>query len=131
MVGTLDIIHDDGVLTSMVFFVFSKSSIYEALSCVPLACPAMSWANSPVKDICDGWVQWRNGILSSTLVSHWLSFFQLMLRPQRVLLSGSDPIDTFVVSACSDRCWKVPLSWKFLVKSYSQFSPSIVFRCCA
>ena len=33
--GTLEIIHDVGVDTSMVFFVFSKSSMYDALSCVP------------------------------------------------------------------------------------------------
>ena len=115
----------------MAFFVFSKSSRYDALSCVPLACPAMSCANSPVKEICDGCVQWRNGILSSRLVSHWLSFFQFTLSPHKVLLSGSEPIATFVVSDCSDRCWNVPLSWKFFEKSYSQLSPTIVLRCCA
>ena len=62
------------------------------------------------------------------LVSHWLSCFQLMLSPQRVLFSGSEPIDTFVVSACSDKCWIVPLIWKFFEKSYCQFSPKNVLR---
>ena len=55
--GTDDIIHDVGVDTSMAFFEFSKSSIYDALSCVPRLCPAMSWANSPVNDMCDGCVR--------------------------------------------------------------------------
>lgn len=33
----------------------------------------------------------------------------------RVFFSGSEPMDTLVVSACSERCWIVPLNWKFLV----------------
>ncbi len=64
-------------------------------------------------------------------VSHWLSFFQFMFKPQRVLFSGSEPIVTFVVNACSERCWNVPLIWKFFEKSYSQFRPIIVFLICA
>ena len=36
---------------------------------------------------------------------------------------------TFEVSACSERCISVPPSWKFFEKSYSQFTPIIVFRC--
>ena len=46
-----------------------------------------------------------------------------------VLLSGSLPIATLVVSACSLRCCSVPPSWKFLEKSYCQFMPNIVLRC--
>ena len=53
-----------------------------------------------------------------------------MFTPQSVLFSGSLPIATFVVSACSERCCSVPLSWKFFEKSYSQFTPNIVFRSC-
>ena len=68
--GTLDSTHDFGDDTSIPFFVFSKSSIYEASSCTPLACPAISCANSPLKEICDGWVTCRNGSLSSMSVSH-------------------------------------------------------------
>ena len=64
------------------------------------------------------------------LVSHWLSFFQFRFTPQRVLLRGSEPMATLVVSACSERCWKVPLIKKSLVKSYSQFTPTIVLRAC-
>ena len=128
MDGTLESTHDLGSDTSMPFFVFSKSSMYDALSCVPPACPAMSCANSVVSDICEGCVQCRNGILSSMLVSHWLSFFQLRLMPHSMLLSGSEPMATFDVSACSCRCCSVPLSWKFLEKSYSQFTPNIVLR---
>ncbi len=131
IVGTLESTHDVGADTSMEFFVFSKSSIYEALSCTPPACPAINCANSPVKEICDGCVQCRKGSLLSISVSHWLSFFQLMFKPQRVLLSGSEPMLTFVVRACSDRCCIVPLSWKSFEKSYCQLSPSIVFRSCA
>ena len=127
--GTDEITHDVGVDTLMVFFEFSKSSIYDALSCVPRLCPAMSWANSPVNDMCDGCVRWSNGSLSSILVSHWLSRFQLTLMPQRVLLSGSAPIATLFVSDCSERCCMVPDSWKFLEMSYSQFIPNIVLRC--
>jgi hypothetical protein len=121
-------VHACGPDTSMPLVVFSKSSRYEALSCVPLACPAMRWANSPVNVICEGCVRCRPGSLSSTLVSHWLSFFQFMLMPQRVLFSGSEPMLTFVVSDCSEMCCTVPLSWKFFVKSYSQFMPSMVLR---
>jgi len=65
------------------------------------------------------------------LVSHWLSCFQLRLTPHNVLLSGSLPIDTLVVSDCSERCCSVPESCRFLEKSYSQFMPNIVFRSCA
>ena len=126
--GTLDIIHDDGELTSIVFLASSKSSIYDALSCVPLLCPAISCANSADRDMFDGCVTCRNGILLSIFVSHWLSFFQFRLSPQIVLFSGSLPIVTFEVSACSDRCWNVPPIWKFFEKSYSQFNPSIVLR---
>ena len=42
---------------------------------------------------------------------------------------GSEPIVTFEVSACSERCINVPPSWKFFEKSYSQFTPSMVLRC--
>ena len=126
--GTLDSIHDVGVRILILLVEFSKSSIYEALSCVPLLCPAMSWANSPVKEIWEGWVRWRKGSLSRILVSHWLSFFQFTLRPQMVLFSGSLPMLTFEVRACSERCISVPLNRKFLLKSYSQFTPNIVLR---
>ena len=34
-------------------------------------------------------------------------------------------------SDCSDKCWNVPLIWKFLLKSYCQFTPIMVFRSCA
>ena len=129
--GTLEIIHDVGVDTSMVFFVFSKSSMYDALSCVPWLCPAMSCANSPENDMEEGCVRCSNGILSSMLVSHWLSFFQFMLSPQMVLLSGSEPMFTLLVSGCSERCWNVPESWKFFDMSYSQLRPNIVFLSCA
>ena len=47
-----------------------------------------------------------------------------------VLFTGSAPMETFVVSACSARCWMVPESWKFFEKSYSQFMPNIVLRIC-
>ena len=130
MEGTLDMIQADGVLTSRALEVFSKSSRYDALSCVPLACPAINWANSAFNDSCEGWVTWRKGTLLSILVSHWLSFFQFIFTPQRVLLSGSAPMFTFVVSACSLRCWNVPDNWKSREKVYSQFNPSMVFRCC-
>ena len=55
--GVLEMNHDFGSDTSMPFLVFSKSSIYDASSCVPPACPAMSCANSPVNDICEGCVR--------------------------------------------------------------------------
>ena len=128
--GTLEMTQVVGWLTSMVFFVFSKSSKYDARSCVPLLCPAINCANSAERDMCEGCVRCRKGILSSIFVSHWLSFFQLILSPQMVLLSGSAPIFTFVVSACSDRCINVPPIIKFFEKSYSQFNPNIVLRCC-
>ena len=51
-----------------------------------------------------------------------------MLMPQMVLFSGSLPMFTFEVNACSERCISVPLSWKFLLKSYSQLTPNIVLR---
>ena len=126
--GVLEMNHDLGSDTSMPLFVFSKSSMYDASSCVPPACPAMSCANSPVNDICDGCVRWRKGSLSSMLVSHWLSFFQLRLRPQSMLLSGSEPMVTFDVSGCSWRRWNVPPMKKSLVKSYSKLMPNIVLR---
>ena len=63
------------------------------------------------------------------LVTHWLSFFQFMLTPHNVLLSGSLPMFTFVVRACSERCCMVPDIWKFFEKSYSQFIPNMVLRC--
>ena len=128
--GTDEIIHDVGVDTSMVFLVFSKSSMYEALSCVPLLCPAMSCANSPENEMLEGCVRCRKGSLSSMFVSHWLCFFQLMFKPQMVLLSGSEPMFTLLVRACSERCWNVPESWKSFEKSYSQFIPNIVLRSC-
>ena len=62
-------------------------------------------------------------------VSHWLSCFQFTLRPQMVFLNGSEPIITFEVRACSERCISVPPNWKFFEKSYSQLSPNIVFLC--
>lgn len=62
------------------------------------------------------------------MVSHWLSFFQLMLSPQRMLLSGSEPMVTFDVSGCSCSRWNVPPMKKSLVKSYSQLSPNMVLR---
>ena len=37
------------------------------------------------------------------------------------------PIDTFVVSGCSDKCMKVPANCKSLEKSYCQFNPIRVF----
>ena len=128
--GTLDNIQLVGVETSILSVAFSKSSRYEALSCTPWFCPAMSWANSPENEMDEGWVSLRNGMRSSTLVSHWLSFFQLTFKPHRVLLSGSIPIDTLVLRGCSERCCSVPDSWKLLEKSYSQFMPSMVLRSC-
>ena len=122
-------VHALGSLTSMRLVELSKSSMYEALSCVPLAVPAMSWANSPVNVICEGCVQWSRGILLSMRVSHWLSVFQLMFAPQRVFFSGSEPMTTFDVSACSLRCCSVPPIWKSFEKSYSQLKPIIVLRC--
>ena len=68
--GTLEITHDLGSMTLIPFLAFSKSSIYEALSCVPLAVPAIRCANSPVKDIREGWVQCKKGNLSIIRVSH-------------------------------------------------------------
>ena len=64
------------------------------------------------------------------LVSHWLSRFQLRLKPTRVFLRGSAPMVTLVVRACSVRCCRVPLIWKFFEKSYSQFTPNMVLRIC-
>ena len=52
-----------------------------------------------------------------------------MFRPHSVFFSGSSPIVTFDVRACSDRCCSVPPTWKFFEKSYSQFKPTIVLRC--
>ena len=52
-----------------------------------------------------------------------------MFRPQMVLFSGSSPMPTFDVSACSERCISVPPRMKFFEKSYSQFTPYIVLRC--
>ena len=129
MEGTLDNTHALGSLTSIPFLAFSKSSMYDALSCVPPACPAMSWANSPVKVICEGCVQCRKGNLSNILVSHWLSCFQLIFTPQRVFFNGSEPMVTFEVSVCSVRCCMVPPICRSFEKSYSQFRPSMVFRC--
>ena len=57
MEGTLDSTHEVGVETSSFVVLFSKSSIYEALSCVPLLCPAKSFANSPVNDMAEGCVR--------------------------------------------------------------------------
>ena len=62
-------------------------------------------------------------------VSHWLSVFQLMLAPHRVFFSGSEPMETFDVRACSDRCCSVPPICRFFEKSYSQLKPNIVLRC--
>ena len=45
----------------------------------------------------------------------------------RVLLTGSEPIETFDVRLCSERCWKVPLMLKSLVKSYCQLTPNMDF----
>ena len=89
----------------------------------------MSWANSPVKEICEGCVQCKSGSLSSIFVNHWLSVFQLMFNPHRVFFKGSEPMTTFEVRACSERCWNVPPIWKFLEKSYSQLTPNIRLRC--
>ena len=127
--GTLDMVHAFGSLTSILLVAFSKSSIYEALSCVPPACPAIRWANSPVKDIWEGCVQCRKGSLLSILVSHWLSCFQLMFRPHSMFRNGSCPMVTFEVSVCSVRYWNVPPSCRSFENSYSQFMPSMVFRC--
>ena len=84
---------------------------------MPPACPAINWANSPVKEIWEGCVTCRKGILSSIFVSHWLSFFQFTLMPHRVLFTGSEPRFTFVVRDCSERCCMVPLNWKSEEKS--------------
>ena len=67
--------------------------------------------------------------MSSIDVSHCDSCFQLTFRPHIVLLNGSLPIDTFEVSACSERCITVPPNWRLFESSYSQFSPTIVLRC--
>ena len=130
MDGTEERTHDVGSSTEILSVVPSKSSIYEALFCSPLACPANSLANSPVKLICEGCVRCRKGNLSRALVSHWLSCFQLTLKPMMVLLTGSAPMVTLLVRACSPRCCNVPESWKFFEKSYSQFMPNMVLRIC-
>ena len=70
MEGTLDMTHEVGVETSIFVVVFSKSSKYEALSCVPWLCPAMSCANSALNEMCEGCVRCKKGILSNRLVSH-------------------------------------------------------------
>ena len=88
----------------------------------------MSWANSAVKLMLEGSVRWSRGSLSSRSVSHWLFCFHDMFRPQMVLFRGSLPMATLVVSDCSERCIKVPPIKKFLVKSYSQFTPNMVLR---
>ena len=62
-------------------------------------------------------------------VSHWLSVFQLMFTPHSVFFSGSEPIVTFDVRACSDRCCSVPPICRFFEKSYSQLKPNIRLRC--
>ena len=89
----------------------------------------MRWANSPVKEMCEGCFTWRKGILLSIDVSHCDSCFQFTFKPQMVLLSGSSPMATFEMRACSERCISVPPNWKFFEKSYSQFTPTIVLRC--
>ena len=129
VLGTLEITHVLGSNTVIPFIELSKSSIYEALSCVPLAVPAISCANSPVKEICEGCVQCSKGNLSSIRVSHWLSVFQLMFSPHSVFFKGSEPIVTFDVSACSLKCCSVPPIWKSFEKSYSQLKPNIRLRC--
>ena len=107
----------------------SKSSMYDALSCVPDAMLEKSFANSALNCMFDGSLRCSSGILLSRFVSHWLSCFQCRLKPTMVLLMGSAPIATFVVRLCSLRCCTVPLIWKFFEKSYSQFSPKSVLRC--
>ena len=126
--GTLDMVHCLGLLRSIYDLASSKSSIYEALSCVPPAVRAISWANSPVNEIYEGSFTCRNGILFNIEVSHWLSCFQFTFSPHMVLLRGSDPIVTFEVCACSCKCINVPPIWKLFEKSYSQFNPNIVLR---
>ncbi len=109
----------------------SKSSMYEALSCVPDAMLENSFANSALNCMFEGCLRCSSGILLSKFVSHWLSCFQCKLKPKSVLLMGSAPMVTFVVRLCSLRCCSVPLIWKFLEKSYSQFRPKSVLRCMA
>ena len=112
----------------MPFFVYSKSSIYDAPPCVPLGLPANSRAYSPVKFIDDGADVCTNGSLSIMLVSHWLSFLYDTLKPTTELLSGSSLMLTFVVSGFSLMCCSVPPIMKSLLNVYSQFMPSIVLR---
>ncbi|CDA44377.1 uncharacterized protein BN693_01767 [Prevotella sp. CAG:5226] len=129
MEGTLERFHSLGLEISISLFEFSKSSMYEALPCAPLLLPAMSWANSAEKLMLDGVVQCMNGNLLSQSVRRWLCFFHDRLSPHNVLLSGSAPIETFVVMGFSPRCMKVPPNWKSLLKSYSKFMPNMVLRC--
>ena len=89
----------------------------------------MSCAYSPVKLMLDGAVQCMSGSLSSQSVSRWLCFFHEMFTPHIVLLSGSLPMVTFVVSGFSPRCMNVPPIWKSLEKSYSHVMPKSVLRC--
>ena len=112
----------------MALFVFSKSSIYEALPWLWEFAPVKSFANSAVKLIEEGMVMLINGILSIRSVSHWLFCFHDRLSPIMVLLKGSLPIATLDVSDCSVRCINVPPKIKFLLKSYCQFKPSMVLR---
>ena len=82
-----------------------------------LFCPATSWANSPLKVIRLGWLQETRGSLSTMLVSHWLSRFQLMCAPHRVFFRGSLPMFTLVVRGCSFRNISVPPMVRFLLAS--------------
>ena len=77
----------------------------------------------------EGAVQCNTGSLSRILVSHWLSFFQDILSPHIVLLSGSLPIATFVVNGFSPKCIKVPPKVNDFEKSYCQLNPTSVLRC--
>ena len=121
--------HCDGEEMSTPFSVFSKSSMYDASLCTSFDVPASSLANSADRLIDDGSVQLMSGSMSMTFVSHWLCFFHDRFKPQRKLLSGSDPISTFVVSGFSDSDMSVPPSFRSSEKSYFQLSPNTVLRC--
>ena len=127
--GSDDSTHDEGDLISMPFSVLSKSSIYDALLCTSFDVPASNRANSAVRLMLDGAVHSNSGNLSRRLVSHWLSFFHDRLKPQRVLLSGSEPISTFEVRGFSCRVINVPPKLNSSENSYCQLRPSIVLRC--
>ena len=124
--GTLEIIQEVGIDTFIEFWYF-RNHLYTKHYPKYLM---------PVRDqLCKfacKWNLWRCRTMQERYFVQYVGvsltfFFQFMFTPHSVLLSGSDPIVTFEVRACSERCCNVPLIWKFLEKSYSQLIPNIVF----